>query len=459
VDQVNNEVLCWIGDAVKASSDGKFAGYLVRFDDQGNANDTTGEYFTRNTDFGRPMKSGDVFDLNLYYGHGFTDVFGNQVIGHGKVKMDDAGLWYEGQIEINNKYMAKVAQLLKEGRLGLSSGAAPHLVSYNRKGDARKEILSWPIAEASLTPCPAEPRNQVMPVKSLIMDAVKEEKTFKPTSGMKSAAKRAIAWREAGRPGATAVGWARANQIVKGESLSAQTCLRMYSFFSRHEVDKKAKGFSAGEEGYPSPGRVAWDAWGGDAGFSFAKRCRNTIMNNKSMFGAYDPDDMEEEEDDEEESAKAEMESEDEGIPEDESGEEAEDSGALGSIDDEMSLYGLQMLFGRLMSYIANNPDEPEMVGEALDEFADKAKVLISHIDAMGDDFMSQVKSIQLTTVRDFEKWLHTSGRFSKSDAKIIASQGWKQRDVAKAESQSALVEALKASADIDKQIFELSIK
>lgn len=456
---MNNEVLCWIGDAVKASSDGKFAGYLVRFDDQGSANDTTGEYFTRNTDFGRPMKSGDVFDLNLYYGHGFTDVFGNQVIGHGKVKMDDAGLWYEGQIEINNKYMAKVAQLLKEGRLGLSSGAAPHLVSYNRKSDARKEILSWPIAEASLTPCPAEPRNQVMPVKSLIMDAVKEEKTFKPTAGMKVAAKRAIAWREAGRPGATAVGWARANQIVKGESLSAQTCLRMYSFFSRHEVDKKATGFSAGEEGYPSKGRVAWDAWGGDAGFSFAKRCRNTIMKNKSMFGAYDADDMEEEEDDEEESAKAEMESEDEGIPEDESGEEAEDSGALGSIDDELSLYGLQMLFGRLMSYIANNPDEPEMVGEALDEFADKAKVLVSHIDAMGEDFMAQVKSVQLTTVRDFEKWLHTSGRFSKSDAKIIASQGWKQRDVAKAESQSALVEALKASADIDKEIFELSIK
>ena len=456
---MNNEVLCWIGDAVKASSDGKFAGYLVRFDDNGNSNDTAGEFFTRNTDFGRPMKSGDVFDLNLYYGHGFTDVFGNQVIGHGKVKMDDAGLWYEGQIEINNKYMAKVAQLLKEGRLGLSSGAAPHLVSYNRKSADRKEILSWPIAEASLTPCPAEPRNQVMPVKSLIMDAVKEEKTFKPTSGMKTAAKRAIAWREAGRPGATAVGWARANQIVKGESLSAQTCLRMYSFFSRHEVDKKATGFSAGEEGYPSKGRVAWDAWGGDAGFSFAKRCRNTIMNNKSMFGAYDADDMEEEEDDEEESAKAKMESEDEGIPEDESGEEAEDSGALGSIDDDLSLYGLQMLFGRLMSYIANNPDEPEMVGEALDEFADKAKVMISHIDAMGDDFMAQVKSVQLTTVRDFEKWLHTSGRFSKSDAKIIASQGWKQRDVVKAESQSALVEALKASADIDKEIFELSIK
>ena len=235
----------------------------------------------------------------------------------------------------------------------------------------------------------------------------------------------------------------------------------MYSFFSRHEVDKKAKGFSTGEEGFPSPGRVAWDAWGGDAGFSFAKRCRNTIMNNKSMFGAYDADDMEDDDEEEKMSHKVEMEDEeeDEGIPEDEAGEEAEDTGMLGSINDELSLYGLQMLFGRLMTYIANNPDEPEMVGEALDEFADKAKIVVSHIDAIGDDFMNQVKSVQLTTVRDFEKWLHTSGRFSKSDAKIIASQGWKQRDVAKAESQSALVEALKASAEIDNTIFELSIK
>jgi len=454
---MNNEVLCWIGDAVKASADGRFSGYLVRFDNQGSSNDTTGEYFTATTDFGRPLKSGDEFDLNLYYGHGFTDVFGNQVIGHGKVKMDDAGLFYEGQIDISNRYMAKVNQLLKEGRLGLSSGAAPHLVAYSKKNAYRKQILSWPIAEASLTPCPAEPRNSVMPVKSLMEHMTKEELTFKPTSAMKSAAKRAIAWREDGHDGATSVGWARASQIVKGESLSSDTVIRMYSFFSRHEVDKKAKGFSSGEDGFPSPGRVAWDAWGGDAGFAFAKRCRATILKNKSMYGSYNEDDMDEEKN--MMMPKDGMEYEEVGIPEDEMGEEAEDSGMLGSIDDEMSLYGLQLLFGRLMSYISGNPDEREMVGEALDEFADKAKVLVSHIDAMGDDFMAQVKSVDLTTVRDFEKWLHTSGRFSKSDAKIIASQGWKQRDVAKAESQSALVEALKASAELDYKIFELSIK
>jgi hypothetical protein len=95
--------------------------------------------------------------------------------------------------------------------------------------------------------------------------------TYSPTSGMKSAAKRALAWKDEGKRGGTIIGITRAHQIVSGENLSASTVKRMYSFFSRHEVDKRATGFSAGEEGYPSPGRVAWDLWGGDAGFSWSR--------------------------------------------------------------------------------------------------------------------------------------------------------------------------------------------
>jgi len=100
----------------------------------------------------------------------------------------------------------------------------------------------------------------------------------KPTSGMKSAARRALAWHKDGKRGGTSVGYARANQIVAGESLSDDTVKRMYSFFSRHEVDKKATGFNSGEEGYPSPGRVAWDLWGGDSGYAFARsKVKHTI--------------------------------------------------------------------------------------------------------------------------------------------------------------------------------------
>jgi ATP-dependent Clp endopeptidase proteolytic subunit ClpP len=44
----------------------------------------------------------------------------------------------------------------------------------------------------------------------------------------------------------------------------------MVSYFARHEVDKEGQGFSPGEEGYPSAGRIAWALWGGDAGQSWA---------------------------------------------------------------------------------------------------------------------------------------------------------------------------------------------
>ena len=106
-------------------------------------------------------------------------------------------------------------------------------------------------------------------------------KTYKPTSGMASAAKRALKWKDEGKPGGTLVGLARANQLKDREPLSASTVLRMYSFFSRHEVDKRATGFNSGEEGFPTKGRVAWDLWGGDGGYSWSTAKRNQIMRER----------------------------------------------------------------------------------------------------------------------------------------------------------------------------------
>ena len=105
--------------------------------------------------------------------------------------------------------------------------------------------------------------------------------TYKPTTGMASAARRALNWKKEGYAGGTRVGLARANQLVNRENLTASTVLRMHSFFSRHEVDKQATGFQSGEEGFPSPGRVAWDLWGGDGGQAWAKSKRNQIMRDR----------------------------------------------------------------------------------------------------------------------------------------------------------------------------------
>jgi HK97 family phage portal protein len=109
---------------------------------------------------------------------------------------------------------------------------------------------------------------------------------FRPTEAMRTAAQRALDWKAEGFDGGTRIGLARANQIVNGEKLSEDTILRMYSFFSRHEVDKKAEGFNAGEEGFPSPGRVAWDLWGGDAGYRWSTSKRDAMQpDGKSLDG------------------------------------------------------------------------------------------------------------------------------------------------------------------------------
>lgn len=108
--------------------------------------------------------------------------------------------------------------------------------------------------------------------------AEKAEIDLKPTEAMAEEAARALQWRKEGNVGGTLVGVARANQLVNRENLSESTVLRMYSFFARHEVDKQAEGFRPGEDGYPSPGRVAWGLWGGDPGFSWARAKRRQIM-------------------------------------------------------------------------------------------------------------------------------------------------------------------------------------
>ena len=82
--------------------------------------------------------------------------------------------------------------------------------------------------------------------------------SYKTTEGMKTEAQRGLDWRSEFGRGGTEVGIARARDIVNDRDLSEDTVKRMYSFFSRHEVDKKAEGFRPGEDGYPSNGRIAW---------------------------------------------------------------------------------------------------------------------------------------------------------------------------------------------------------
>lgn len=112
--------------------------------------------------------------------------------------------------------------------------------------------------------------------------------TYKPTAAMAAAAKRGLEMRDKqpkSNKGGTAVGLARANQLVKREPLSLDTVKRMYSFFSRHEVDKQSDSWKKGN----SKGEQAWLLWGGDAGFSWSRKIVKSLEANmlKEVDGRY----------------------------------------------------------------------------------------------------------------------------------------------------------------------------
>ena len=112
---------------------------------------------------------------------------------------------------------------------------------------------------------------------------------YSPPAGARSAARRAIKFKEEGKAkgAGTAVGWTRARQLANGETLSLSTVKRMYSYFSRHEVDKKGKDW--GNQANPSNGYIMWLAWGGDAGYSWSRRIAQREA-DKAMFSDFGKD-------------------------------------------------------------------------------------------------------------------------------------------------------------------------
>lgn len=95
----------------------------------------------------------------------------------------------------------------------------------------------------------------------------------------KNAAKRALEWRDShpDQGCGTRVGWARANQLAKGENISEETIARMASF-ARH-LQYKDVPYSEG------CGGLMVDAWGGQAGIEWAQNKLETIREESS----YDP--------------------------------------------------------------------------------------------------------------------------------------------------------------------------
>lgn len=110
---------------------------------------------------------------------------------------------------------------------------------------------------------------------------------FKPPQGARKAAERALRRRKdkpQSQRGMTAVGIARARDLIAGKTLSPETVRRMLAYFTRHEVDKEGKTWD--EYG---KGRQAWDGWGGDAGYAWARKVveQMNAADKKTALRAY----------------------------------------------------------------------------------------------------------------------------------------------------------------------------
>lgn len=104
----------------------------------------------------------------------------------------------------------------------------------------------------------------------LILDAI----DMTPPEGVIEEFRRGLRWYDEGHGGdglvRATIQWA--HRLARGEPITEAKVRKMRAWLARHEVDKEGEGFRPGEDGYPSPGRVAWALWGGDPAVSWSEK-------------------------------------------------------------------------------------------------------------------------------------------------------------------------------------------
>ena len=110
-----------------------------------------------------------------------------------------------------------------------------------------------------------------------VVGPTEKESGFTIPTGVQTAAKRAAKWISEGKAGDgfTSVGRNRARQLADGGSVSRDVLVKMRAYFARH--GEQRGDHDALNDGEPTPWRVAWDAWGGDAGQAWVNRVLTSV--------------------------------------------------------------------------------------------------------------------------------------------------------------------------------------
>lgn len=141
----NSATMKMVGGNVKSVGDYSIQGYGIIY----GGKDLYEETFTPTTDFGSTRS---FIGLPVYYSHA-QDGLKSQIGEVTGWSPDDEGILVDIEIYKRHKYAQQVMELVKQGALGLSTGALGHLAVI-----VDKTIKRWIVGEISVTPQPAEPR-------------------------------------------------------------------------------------------------------------------------------------------------------------------------------------------------------------------------------------------------------------------------------------------------------------
>jgi hypothetical protein len=185
--------------------------------------------------------------------------------------VDDEGLWFSGAL------WPDVDELTIE-----HIRASPISGDWRFLGQWRKSAAGHEFAGAALVNIPGYHMKNAGDVASAngvpeaIAAAAAMDEKHTPPQGVRAAAKRGLKWHEEGYSGSGL----RPATVREAKSLAAGTAQtldkvkRMNAWFARHESDRSA----ANREGdKPTPGEVAWELWGGDAGRSWSGKIMERV--------------------------------------------------------------------------------------------------------------------------------------------------------------------------------------
>lgn len=166
-DAMEKSLVVTTGPALKALGDGKIGGYLVVFGDATKTDlSAMADYFTPETDFDLEDGTGKA---TVLYHHGMDATLKRRKLGRADLRTDDVGVWMESQLALRDDYERAVYSMVEAGKMGLSSGTAPHLVEREAQANGAHKITRWPLGlDASITPIPAEPRTSIVALKTYL---------------------------------------------------------------------------------------------------------------------------------------------------------------------------------------------------------------------------------------------------------------------------------------------------